>query len=61
MYSGGIIVGLIVARIYTNYYSSLRPVVTRQLETALPALSLRKERAAQIEHTVTEHHRYGLV
>ncbi|KAL2128477.1 hypothetical protein VTI74DRAFT_9129 [Chaetomium olivicolor] len=54
------IVGFIITKIPTKY-PSLRPIVTGQLEGVLPALSLRRKWAAQIEHTVKELHRHGVV
>lgn len=39
----------------------MRPNVTGQLEGILPALSLRRKWATQIEHTVKELHRQGVV
>ncbi|KAL2171361.1 hypothetical protein VTG60DRAFT_3003 [Thermothelomyces hinnuleus] len=54
------IAGFIIAKIPTKY-PSLRPILTGQLEGAIPSLSLRKKWAKQIEFTVKELHRHGVV
>ncbi|KAH6842289.1 hypothetical protein B0I37DRAFT_195284 [Chaetomium sp. MPI-CAGE-AT-0009] len=56
----GDIVGFLIAKIPTKY-PSLDPIVAGYLQTAIPALSLRRKWAAQIEQSVTELHRHGLV
>ena len=42
-------------------YPSLDPIVTGELKSGIPAPSLRRKWAAQIEHTVKELHRHGVV
>ena len=52
--------GFIIAKIPAKYPSFL-PIVTGKFEGGLPAPSLRRKWAAQIEQTVKELHRHGVV
>ncbi len=52
--------GFIITKIPAKY-PSLLPIVTGELEEGLRSPSLRRKWAAQIEHTVQELHRHGIV
>ncbi|KAK3299654.1 uncharacterized protein B0H64DRAFT_317228 [Chaetomium fimeti] len=58
--SGDGVVGLIVAKIPTQY-PSLLPIVTDRLPGERPEMVRRQRWAAQVEHTVTMLHQHGIV